>query len=660
MGLSLALHGAFLLLRHARGEGAAPPCEGSGARVHVATFASQLDLGMSSFFASAAATIGQVMLLDYGLGANWGNLTIRLHALNRYISQMLPAQQCDWVVFVDCYDSVIIGKEADICVRLERLEADSGRSVFFGAETWKGDLVDEQEAHAKQMNVNGPWRFLNAGLMAGRVWALRDFLSVPIQEDANDQVFVTEVMLYHKPQLATLDYRSELFLNAYGIEGILDGPWAEELLQPAGSVVFVEAEGRRWIENRPGSHAASWQHVVTYQEAAALGLANVEQRAARNHLEAMSELQAALANSVFKAATREKALIAEMSLAQAYSVSEDSRLREELAELHQKSVSDALDLQLEESRYAQNLQEQANQHVQNSQEVMLEQFQAHFQIYKDRQKEEHEAVVSELREQNDDLQDRLDSAERALEKALEQANPATPKGQPTPAPSTPKAARTTTAGPAVAKAPSVAASPAADPGAPTSEVLSTGLLETQMAILSRLRDLKGESKEESSKPKVKEAETINLPEFPNPEAYRSWKTATREAVRAASDSPDEAFKWILEAYAKDANHESLCDAGKFLTLDTKLLAALAKVARGELSREILIFKETEASKSRAVRGRQVLYLFDQYFKTNEEVGSLYSVEDLLKVRLLNDDLSTFINNWESVWAKSHSGRNDVA
>lgn len=218
--------------------------------MHVATFASQLDLGMSSFFASAAATIGQVTLLDYGLGANWGNLTIRLHALNRYLSQMLPAQQCDWVVFVDCYDSVIIGKEADICLRLERLEADTGRSVFFGAETWKGDLVEEQEAHAKQMNVNGPWRFLNAGLMAGRVWALRDFLSVPIQKDANDQVFVTEVMLYHKPQLATLDYYSELFLNAYGIEGILDGPWAEELLQPAGSVVFVEAEGRRWIENR--------------------------------------------------------------------------------------------------------------------------------------------------------------------------------------------------------------------------------------------------------------------------------------------------------------------------------------------------------------------------------------------------------------------------
>ena len=43
----------------------------------------------------------------------------------------------------------------------------------------------------------------------------------------------------------------------------------------------------------------------------------------------------------------------------------------------------------------------------------------------------------------------------------------------------------------------------------------------------------------------------------------------------------------------------------------------------------------------------MLYLLDQYFKTNEEVGSLYSVEDLLKVRLIGD-LSTFVNNWESV------------
>ena len=88
---------------------------------------------------------------------------------------------------------------------------------------------------------------------------------------------------------------------------------------------------------------------------------------------------------------------------------------------------------------------------------------------------------------------------------------------------------------------------------------------------------------------------IKLPEFLTPESYRSWKTAAREKTRAASDSPDEAFEWVLEVYRPGASHDSLRSPGKFLTLDTKLLEALTTVSRGELAREILIFKETEAA-----------------------------------------------------------------
>ena len=155
---------------------------------------------------------------------------------------------------------------------------------------------------------------------------------------------------------------------------------------------------------------------------------------------------------------------------------------------------------------------------------------------------------------------------------------------------------------------------------------------------------------EPERPKVKEAESIRLPDFPSPETYRSWKISMRETVRAASDQPDEAFKWLLEVYTKEATLESLRETGKFLTLDTKLLAALSKIVKGELGRRILNHKEVEASKGHAVRGRQVLLMFEQFFKTNEEAGSLYSVEDLLKVTLNSDDLSTFIHNWESVIA----------
>ena len=200
--------------------------------------------------------------------------------------------------------------------------------------------------------------------------------------------------------------------------------------------------------------------------------------------------------------------------------------------------------------------------------------------------------------------------------------------------------------------PSMAPSPAALSGTPGAapEANANPLQQAANEVLEVAKLLKGETGGGEEKPKVKEAESIKLPDFANPETYRIWKIATREAIRAASDRPDEAFDWILAVYDRHAGHSSLRDPGKFVTLDMKLLAALTKVAKGELARQILNFKETEAGERRAVRGRQVLYLFDQHFKTNEEVGSLYSVEDLLKVNLLQDDLSTFIHSWESVVA----------
>eukprot|EP00439_Symbiodinium_sp_Y106_P048859 s4496_g6.t1 len=153
--------------------------------------------------------------------------------------------------------------------------------------------------------------------------------------------------------------------------------------------------------------------------------------------------------------------------------------------------------------------------------------------------------------------------------------------------------------------------------------------------------------DDDDKPKAKEAETVKLPDFPNPETYRSWKISVREA---ASDKPDEAFKRVQELYERNACMELLRETGKFLTLDTKILSALSRVAKGDLGCQIINYKESEASANRAVRGRQVLLMFEHYLKTNEEAGSLYSVEDLLKVPLSGDDLRTFIHNWESVIA----------
>ena len=152
------------------------------------------------------------------------------------------------------------------------------------------------------------------------------------------------------------------------------------------------------------------------------------------------------------------------------------------------------------------------------------------------------------------------------------------------------------------------------------------------SLVSALKAAIGK-KDDDDKPRVKEAETIRLPGFPNPESYRSWKISVREAVRAASDRPDEAFNWVQEVYEKTATVESLRNTGKFITLDTKILNALSVVAKGELNRQIINYKESEAAASRAVRGRQVLFMFEQFFKTNEAACSLFSVEDFSRLSL---------------------------
>ena len=91
--------------------------------------------------------------------------------------------------------------------------------------------------------------------------------------------------------------------------------------------------------------------------------------------------------------------------------------------------------------------------------------------------------------------------------------------------------------------PSMAPTPAALRGTPGAvpEANANPLQQAANEVLEAAKLLKGDTGAGEEKPKVKEAESIKLPDFPNPETYRSWKIATREAVRAASDRPDEAL-----------------------------------------------------------------------------------------------------------------------
>ena len=166
-------------------------------------------------------------------------------------------------------------------------------------------------------------------------------------------------------------------------------------------------------------------------------------------------------------------------------------------------------------------------------------------------------------------------------------------------------------------------------------------------------------RDEKDKEKTKEAEVIKLNNMPAPESYRNWKNNVRDEVKSCSDRPDEAWAWLNEVNDQSCTREKLeqklQDPGKFLTLDsdTKFSAALTRSAGGDLATRILNYKEQQSQKGIQVRGRYVLLMFEDYFKTSEEAGSLYRVEDLLGVVKVGDTVQAsrrFVNKWDATLA----------
>ena len=152
------------------------------------------------------------------------------------------------------------------------------------------------------------------------------------------------------------------------------------------------------------------------------------------------------------------------------------------------------------------------------------------------------------------------------------------------------------------------------------------------------------------KSKVKEADTIKVPAFPTPESYRNWRIKTREAVVAASTKPDEAFRWVNEAWKEGQSLEALRKVEPFNTLDAKLMSALTNVITGHFARIVDTFKENEATADRIVRGRQILFMLHDHFSTNIKHGATYALEDLFSVSLRNDNLRVFMSSWDQVLA----------
>jgi len=155
---------------------------------------------------------------------------------------------------------------------------------------------------------------------------------------------------------------------------------------------------------------------------------------------------------------------------------------------------------------------------------------------------------------------------------------------------------------------------------------------------------------DDDRPKVKEADTIKVPAFPQAETHRNWRIKLRDAVVAASAKPGETFVWVSETWTDGQTIEALRKVQPFATLDAKLMSALTNTLTGEFARRVDTYKETEAAAGRIVRGRQVLWMIHDFFSTNIKHGATYALQDLFSVHLKGENLKTFITNWDQVLA----------
>eukprot|EP00435_Cladocopium_sp_Y103_P055854 s582_g18.t1 len=172
-----------------------------------------------------------------------------------------------------------------------------------------------------------------------------------------------------------------------------------------------------------------------------------------------------------------------------------------------------------------------------------------------------------------------------------------------------------------------------EPGKP----VDTGTGLTGQQIIDLVKSLTSKDAD-PDKPRTKEAETRKLNDMPAHESYRQWRNHVRDEVKSCSDKPDEAWLWLNEVFDNKTPREQL---------EAKLQEP------GDLATKIHNFKDEKSKKGIQVRGRRVLSMFEDYFRTSEEAGSLYRVEDLLGVTRTGEsveDLRRFLNRWDATIA----------
>ena len=157
--------------------------------------------------------------------------------------------------------------------------------------------------------------------------------------------------------------------------------------------------------------------------------------------------------------------------------------------------------------------------------------------------------------------------------------------------------------------------------------------------------------------KIREADKIEVPPFPDITQIAPWRTKLMNSVAVASGNPDyyRVTIWLSESWS-GKNFEELANSGGalFVTLDLKLASAMTNMMHkgGERSkrfRDRVNLKMEEASKGgNIIKGRQIVWMLLDSFKTFDRSAVVYGFDHLSALRVNNNNLHEFVIQWNHV------------
>jgi len=139
-----------------------------------------------------------------------GNFGLKLREVHDFLFRT-NIRPRDIIVFTDAYDVAYTGKLTQVVDRFRRFST----PIVFGCEKY---CNPDPEERSKYPYTDSEFPFLNSGLFVGEAWALRHSMSGYVYLDKHDdQRFWTQAFFQH-PDLISLDYNNELFLNTVDID----------------------------------------------------------------------------------------------------------------------------------------------------------------------------------------------------------------------------------------------------------------------------------------------------------------------------------------------------------------------------------------------------------------------------------------------------------